>query len=62
MIIISNSGNFEREILRELLGVALVAEPPNSYSTTDIDTHHVSDIYDTMVNLVFGCLWYINKD
>ena len=34
----------------------LVADPSPANSTTDADTHPMSDISDTMVNLVFGLL------
>ena len=34
----------------------LVTDPPHANCTTDNDTHPISDIGDTMVNLVFGSI------
>ena len=40
-------------ILSKLYGVApLIASPSFANSTTDMDTHPISDICDTMVNLI----------
>ena len=32
----------------------LLADPPPANSTTDTDQHPISDIIDTIVNLIFG--------